>query len=101
MKDKTSCVTALSTFDINSDGVKEIIIGREDGTIEIYSNNEHIWSTCINEGITGIATGFPTNPKLPELVLSTYSGKVMGFADINRVVVGSGNPVEDLNGEIS
>ena len=34
--EKTSSITALCTFDINSDGTKEIIIGREDGTLEIY-----------------------------------------------------------------
>lgn len=40
VKDKTSCITSLCTYDINSDGVKEIIIGREDGTLEIYQNEE-------------------------------------------------------------
>jgi Bardet-Biedl syndrome 7 protein len=36
----TSSVSAICVYDMNQDGVKEICIGREDGTIEVYAEQE-------------------------------------------------------------
>ena len=33
-------VSCLSTFDLSGDGVEEIVVGRDDGVVEVYSMND-------------------------------------------------------------
>ena len=42
---------------------------------------EQFYTTSMNEGITGIDAGQISSPGLNEFVVSTYSGKIVGFSD--------------------
>jgi Bardet-Biedl syndrome 7 protein len=46
----TSAVTCLDTFDLYGDGKEELIVGRRDGTIQVFSmtleNNEFDGTDC-------------------------------------------------------
>ena len=33
-------VTCLSTFDLSGDGVEDIVVGRDDGVVEVYSMDD-------------------------------------------------------------
>lgn len=64
---------------------------RDNGTIEIYSY-EHgspipilRYDTRIQESITGIDIGFLTSPTRQEVLISTYSGKIMSLVEKNAV----------------
>ena len=63
---------------------------RDDGSIEIYSY-EHgspfpllRFETRLSESITGIDIGYITNPTSQEIILSTYSGKIMSLVDSHK-----------------
>lgn len=49
-KDNLSAVTCLDTFDLYGDGKEELIVGRRDGTIQVFSmtleNNEFDGMDC-------------------------------------------------------
>ena len=33
-------MSCLSTFDLSGDGVEEVVVGRDDGVVEVYSMDE-------------------------------------------------------------
>lgn len=63
------------------------MVAREDGSIEIYSFTEKIQAQCEyeckeqDEQITGLAVGFVTSAKHPELIYSCYSGAVKSICE--------------------
>lgn len=63
------------------------MVARDDGTIEIYSYAHgspvplHRFETKITESITGIEVGFISSPSKQEVLISTYSGKIMGLVE--------------------
>ncbi|KAG8592861.1 hypothetical protein GDO81_000644 [Engystomops pustulosus] len=66
------------------DGVKDILIGRDDGTVEVYgfdSANDPVlrFDHSLTESITSIQGGCVGKEGFDEIVLSTYSGWVSGL----------------------
>ena len=64
-----------------------MIVARDDGSVEIYTY-EHKnpiptlrFETKIQEAITGIDVGFITNPNKQEILMTSYSGKIMSLVD--------------------
>lgn len=81
-------MAVVKTCNLDSDGsYHTFIVARDDGTIEIYSyvHGSPIpilrFETKISESITGIDAGFITNPNKQEVLISTYSGKIMSLAE--------------------
>nr|DBA28922.1 TPA: hypothetical protein GDO54_009206 [Pyxicephalus adspersus] len=81
---KRGGILCIDNFDIMGDGVKDLLIGRDDGTVEIYgldSSNELVlrFDHALTESITSIQGGCVGKEGYDEIVLSTYSGWVTGL----------------------
>ncbi|KAM5194420.1 BBSome complex member BBS7 [Mantella aurantiaca] len=81
---KRGGILCIDNFDIMGDGVKDLLIGRDDGTVEIYgldSSNEPVlrFDHALTESITSIQGGCVGKEGYDEIVLSTYSGWVTGL----------------------
>lgn len=60
--------------------MNDIVIGRDNGQIEIYDYDENelikVYSTKLSERINTISGGFITTSTFKDLIFQTYSGKV-------------------------
>ena len=88
-KDNTSAVTCLDTFDIYGDEKDELIVGRRDGTVQVFTmileNNEfemecqQLYGENFNESISCVFGGCIGAAGYSEIIVSTYTGKVFGL----------------------
>lgn len=90
-KDNLSAVTCLDTFDIYGDGKEELIVGRRDGTIQVFTtmmleNNEFemdcqqlLYEENFNESISCAFGGCIGVNNYTEIIVCTYTGKVFGL----------------------
>jgi Bardet-Biedl syndrome 7 protein len=85
---KRSPVTCLKVFDINRNGVPEVIVGRDDGRIEVFrfpsadailSEPSKIFSKDIGESIRSVECGAVNTPEYNEILVASYSGKIISF----------------------
>lgn len=81
---KRGGILCIDNFDIMGDGVKDLLIGRDDGTVEVYgldSANEPVlrFDHALTESITSIQGGCVGKEGYDEIVLSTYSGWITGL----------------------
>ncbi|CDW85212.1 bardet-biedl syndrome 7 protein [Stylonychia lemnae] len=83
-----SAASIVKTCDIlGEEGFHNFIVVRDDSSVEIYSYEHKSpipilrFETKLDESITGIDVGFITNPQRQEILLSTYSGKIMSLVD--------------------
>ncbi|KAL5012626.1 hypothetical protein ScPMuIL_011177 [Solemya velum] len=77
-------VISLDNFDITLDGVKDLIVGRDDGLVEIYSYDEveepiHRFSHTCSESVTSVQGGSVGSTGYDEIVCATYAGWVLGL----------------------
>ncbi|XP_063692711.1 Bardet-Biedl syndrome 7 protein homolog [Bolinopsis microptera] len=76
-------ITAIDTYDVNNDGVSELVIARDDGTVEVYSISEGqpklITSKNVSESITSIGAGLITSAGHADVVVATYPGHVISL----------------------
>ncbi|KAF0696298.1 Aste57867_12931 [Aphanomyces stellatus] len=83
-KQSPSPITSMSAYDINKDGALEVMVGREDGRVEVYSvddlgNIVKEFEFVEKESIRAIQTGVFGTPGYDEIVLCTYSGRIMSL----------------------
>ena len=62
-------------------GISDIVIGRDDGTLEIWDVDENgtphqVFLTQIHESINTVDGGNITSPTANEIAIQTFSGKV-------------------------
>uniref|UniRef100_A0A8C5KVT1 Bardet-Biedl syndrome 7 n=1 Tax=Jaculus jaculus TaxID=51337 RepID=A0A8C5KVT1_JACJA len=81
---KRGGILCMDSFDIVGDGVKDFLVGRDDGMVEVYSfdnANEPVirFDQMLSESITSIQGGCVGKDGYDEIVLSTYSGWVTGL----------------------
>ena len=69
-----------------------MIVGRDDGTIQIYQIedafnpiNVLLAKATTDESITGLDVGPIRDPAVPEIVIATYSGRVMSYWDSRKL----------------
>ena len=92
-KKRLSSITALQVFDINKDQVNEIIVGRDDGRIEVYSQDNCynanmksfnspvlLFSREIGESIRSVECGLVNSTDYFEILIASYSGKIISFS---------------------
>lgn len=88
-------VSALHTADIVKSGVLDVVVGRDDGNVEVWSLGDNAVSpsstrleqvpptltfeTCLQESIQCLGSGNITGGEHNEIVLTTYGGKILGF----------------------
>lgn len=88
---RASGISLLQPLDFFNKGVNDLIITRDDSSIEFYSlNSERVYELQfkneLNEGITSVDFGQISVPGVNEFVISTYSGKLIGFLDAEDVM---------------
>ena len=124
-------ITGLATCDVNQDGVPDIFVARQDGSVEVHTfgalanaidggsnrmgpEGEELpvlaWrsATSSSEGVTGISSGAITSNKPDEIVVSTYSGKIMTFLHddskaeevVASILPGKARTAEDAEAEL-
>jgi hypothetical protein len=87
---KKAGISLIKVFDFQARGINDVILVRDDSTIEFHAMNsdqefELLKQTSVTEGVTGLDAGYVTFPGLSEFVISTYSGKVIGYCDQEEI----------------
>ena len=82
--DNEGSVNCISSYDFTKDGFPEVIVGRDNGNIDVYEwqpgKKPYILaSEQLNESITGVDTGYVTGVTDQDIVAATYSGKIIAF----------------------
>mmetsp|Transcript_18765 Transcript_18765/g.40356 ORF Transcript_18765/g.40356 Transcript_18765/m.40356 type:complete len:735 (+) Transcript_18765:308-2512(+) len=83
---KLGAIRAIySGIDFSKTGSNDIVVGREDGVLEIYDVDEtgqlqQIFNTKLTESVNTLDGGFITSTNTQEVVLHTFSGKVLTYA---------------------
>lgn len=87
-------VCALHTADLVKSGVLDLIVGRDDGNVEVWSMGDGAapssarldqvpptltYELCLGESIQALSSGHITGGEQKEIVLTTYGGKVLAF----------------------
>ncbi|RNF08144.1 putative intergrin alpha chain protein [Trypanosoma rangeli] len=88
-EERQAAVTALAVYDINLDEKEELLVGHQDGTVQIfYIHVEEgidrsypicIWSGSTDESVLSIAAGFITHACRPDMLVHSFSGTVTAF----------------------
>lgn len=82
---RRSPITCVKIHDITNDGCNEIIICRDDGSLEIYTQKavQHMpqlaFAKEIGESIRAVECGLVNSSEYTEVILATYSGKIISF----------------------
>uniref|UniRef100_A0A182QGI9 Bardet-Biedl syndrome 7 protein homolog n=1 Tax=Anopheles farauti TaxID=69004 RepID=A0A182QGI9_9DIPT len=84
-----SAVTCLATYDLSGDGKEELIVGRRDGTLQVFAMNSdeyqfemectQIYRDNFNESISTLQGGCVGASNYTEIVVCTYSGRIFGL----------------------
>ncbi|CAI9732051.1 Bardet-Biedl syndrome 7 protein homolog isoform X1 [Octopus vulgaris] len=87
---KSGGISCLNMFDITSDGVPDVLVGRDDGLIDVYAFDEfrepvQKYSHACTESITSIQGGVVSAANYPEIVCSTYPGIVSGLTTKKQI----------------
>ncbi|KAG9272232.1 Bardet-Biedl syndrome 7 protein isoform X1 [Astyanax mexicanus] len=97
---KKGGVLCIDTFDILGDGVKDILVGRDDGTVEVYgldSSNEPTlrFENVLSESVTSIQGGCVGKESYEEVLTTTYTGWVSGLTtEPQQMEAGPGDEVK-------
>lgn len=84
----SSAITCLDTYDLDGEGKDQLIIGRRDGTIQIYTmpmGNEldveprQIYKEVFPESISAIQAGCVYSNGFIEIVVLSYNGSIFGL----------------------
>jgi Bardet-Biedl syndrome 7 protein len=93
-------ITVLNSVDFTRDGVEDLLVGRDNGSIEIWSFDVErptlVFERNVNESITSIESGFLFAHDNEDIVVSTYSGKVLGYCSDQAGAIQSMNEQDDV-----
>ncbi|XP_055599136.1 Bardet-Biedl syndrome 7 protein-like [Uranotaenia lowii] len=88
-RENLSAVTTIGTYDLSGDGKDELIVGRRDGTLQVFTMNSdeyqfemectQIYRENFNESISSVQGGCVGANNYSEIVVCTYSGRVFGL----------------------
>ncbi|EGR31208.1 hypothetical protein IMG5_115940, partial [Ichthyophthirius multifiliis] len=81
-----ACIRIFNSFDFQKNGLSDVLLAREDSTLEWWGCNingelEIIWEKQFNESINGVEGGYFVNQETSEFIISSFSGKIIGFQD--------------------
>ena len=74
-------------YDLTADGVPDIVVGRDNGAVEVYgfelgAEPTLMLQKSVGEGVTAVDAGTCTASSSMDAVISTYSGKIIAFAPV-------------------
>ncbi|XP_071442131.1 BBSome complex member BBS7-like isoform X2 [Hetaerina americana] len=83
-KQRKGGILCMDTYDLTGDGVQDLLVGCQDGSIEVYSMEEgeechRRFSYMCNEGVTSVQGGMIASTETGEIVAATVSGWVFGL----------------------
>ncbi|XP_065884196.1 Bardet-Biedl syndrome 7 protein homolog [Dysidea avara] len=86
---KLGGISCISTFDMTGEGNQDILVGRDDGTVEVYSLDDSgeprlKASHCFNESISSICGGYISSADHEEIIVATFNGRIMGLTTEGR-----------------
>ncbi|XP_063046463.1 Bardet-Biedl syndrome 7 protein [Engraulis encrasicolus] len=93
-------ILCMDTYDITGDGVKDILVGRDDGSVEVYvidSSNEPTlrFEHVLSESVTSIQGGCVGKENYDEVITTTYTGWVTGLTtEAQQMDAGPGEEVK-------
>uniref|UniRef100_H3D688 Bardet-Biedl syndrome 7 protein homolog n=1 Tax=Tetraodon nigroviridis TaxID=99883 RepID=H3D688_TETNG len=97
---KKGGILCIDTYDIIGDGVYDVLVGRDDGTVEVYGFDssgeptlrfEHV----LSESVTSIQGGCVGKDTYDEVLAVTYTGWVTGLTtEPQKAEMGPGNEVK-------
>ena len=82
---RSAAVNCLSSCDLTGDGVADILVGRNDGLIEVFGFDRDTeqpssqFSTATGESIRGLDYGEVSAAGYKEIVASTFSGRIVSL----------------------
>mmetsp|Transcript_1112 Transcript_1112/g.2602 ORF Transcript_1112/g.2602 Transcript_1112/m.2602 type:complete len:727 (+) Transcript_1112:53-2233(+) len=85
--------------DVTGDGVPDIVVGRSNGDLEVWTMDEarepqKVMSKALNEAVQALDTGFICTADSKDILLQTYSGRVVAFTNSPSVFSGAPLPAE-------
>ncbi|XP_056296172.1 Bardet-Biedl syndrome 7 protein [Pseudoliparis swirei] len=96
---KKGGILCIDTFDIMGDGVNDVLVGRDDGTVEVFGFDsaseptlrfEHV----LSESVTSIQGGCVGKESYDEVLTATYTGWVTGLTtEPQKAEAGPGDEV--------
>uniref|UniRef100_A0A8R1E265 Uncharacterized protein n=1 Tax=Caenorhabditis japonica TaxID=281687 RepID=A0A8R1E265_CAEJA len=87
-----ACVTTISCYNVTGGQFPDIIVGKEDGLIEIYTidetDNPHLFGTfSCEESITGISCGNVSSKTEIDIIVCTFTGWLFSLAKTSRPMI--------------
>ncbi|CAG0915803.1 unnamed protein product [Notodromas monacha] len=81
---RSGAVSCMAHHDITGDGYKDLIVGREDGSVDLYSYQDaetllHRFNYAGSESVTTVAGGIVGHEGYQEILVSTFSGWIFGL----------------------
>uniref|UniRef100_A0AAQ4RXW6 Bardet-Biedl syndrome 7 n=1 Tax=Gasterosteus aculeatus aculeatus TaxID=481459 RepID=A0AAQ4RXW6_GASAC len=81
---KEGGILCIDTYDIMGDGVGDVLVGRDDGTVEVYGFDSDSEPTLrfehvLSESVTSIQGGCVGKESYDEVLTATYTGWVTGL----------------------
>ncbi|CAH1402083.1 unnamed protein product [Nezara viridula] len=90
----------LSSYDINGDGIPELIIGWSNGKVDARNirTGEVVFHDILSHGIAGIVIGDYTMSGKPQLIVCSTHGEIRGYdqTSITKNIVQHGDLVREL-----
>lgn len=83
-ENRSGGILCLSNYDITGDGVLDLLVGRDDGQVEVYGFTDadepvKRFTHACSESVTSVQGGKVSSPDYHELIISTYAGWVTGL----------------------
>ncbi|CAD7080257.1 unnamed protein product [Hermetia illucens] len=84
----TSAITCIDTYDLTGEGNENLLIGRRDGSVQVFSlpaedevdlEPREIYRESFTESISAIQGGCVYSNGATEIVIATYAGSVFGL----------------------
>ncbi|XP_053734595.1 Bardet-Biedl syndrome 7 protein isoform X3 [Synchiropus splendidus] len=97
---KKGGVLCIDTFDIVGDGVSDILVGRDDGSVEVYGFDSSSEPTLrfqhvLSESVTSVQGGCVGKESYDEVLTVTYTGWVTGLTtEPQKAEAGPGEEVK-------
>ncbi|KAM3866896.1 BBSome complex member BBS7 [Diretmus argenteus] len=97
---KKGGVLCIESYDIVGDGVSDILVGRDDGTVEVYGFDSSSEPTLqfehvLSESVTSIQGGCVGKESYDEVLTATYTGWVTGLTtETQKAEAGPGDEVK-------
>ena len=89
-------VTSIdASLDLSKDGVPDVIVGRDDGSLEIYAlDQDHqpvlAFQRSLGDAVGTVGGGYVCSPSAEDIIVQTLSGKVVAFTSNGSTTLGGG-----------